>query len=69
MKRVSVNSSNIASIGYESSTQTLEVEFHSGGIYEYYNVPSHVYTALMNATSHGGYLAKNIKGHYKFSEL
>lgn len=39
MKRKSVVSGNIRSIGYEALSQTLEVEFDSGRVYEYYDVP------------------------------
>ena len=55
MDRQSVTSSNISSIGYDASSQTLEVEFKHGGIYQYYDVPQHEYEGLMNAPSHGKY--------------
>ena len=64
MKRKPLVSSNIRSIGYEQSTLTLEIEFHSGGIYQYYSVPLNVYEALMKASSHGKYFHAHIKGKY-----
>ncbi len=64
MKRIFVSSSDIASVGYDMITQTLEVEFHSGGIYQYHNVPKKVYDELTNAASHGKYFAYNIKNSY-----
>ena len=39
MDRNQVASSNIRSIGYDMQTQTLEVEFLSGWVYQYYGVP------------------------------
>ncbi|MCL2838833.1 MAG: KTSC domain-containing protein [Oscillospiraceae bacterium] len=57
-----VSSSNIYAIGYESST--LHIRFHSGGLYAYYNVPQHIYSNLMNASSHGEYFHAHIKGRY-----
>ena len=70
MERQSVNSSNIASIGYDANSQTLEVEFKSGRIYQYYNVPLSEYNGLMNASSHGQYLNQYIiKGGYSYSEI
>ena len=39
MNRKPVRSSNISSIGYDSESKTLEIEFHSGGVYQYFNVP------------------------------
>lgn len=65
MNRISVNSSNLASIGYDSNSNILEIEFNSGGIYEYYNVPESEYRNLMNADSHGKYFAANIRDNYR----
>ncbi|GAB1259867.1 KTSC domain-containing protein [Aurantivibrio plasticivorans] len=69
MDRTQVGSSNIASIGYESETETLEVEFLAGSIYQYYDVPEYVYDELMSASSHGGYLASNIRKNYAYTKL
>lgn len=67
MNMVSVQSSNISSIGYEGTT--LYVRFNSGGLYAYYNVPSTVYSGLMSAASHGSYLASHVKGHYTYEQI
>jgi len=69
MRRTPVSSTNIRSVGYDSSSQTLEVEFHNGGIYQYYGVPSSVYQGLMNASSHGSYLAQHIKDRYRYRKV
>lgn len=69
MNRQPVTSSNIASIGYDADSQTLEIEFLNGGVYQYFDVPQHVHQELMNASSHGQYLAQNIKGVYRFSKV
>lgn len=67
MNMVSVQSSNISSIGYEGTT--LYVRFNSGGLYAYYNVPSSIYSGLMSASSHGSYLASHVKGHYTYEQI
>jgi KTSC domain len=54
MDRKAVDSSMLASIGYEAKTQTLELEFNSGEEFE----------GLMNASSHGSYARNNIIGDY-----
>jgi hypothetical protein len=69
MNRQPVSSSNIASIGYDANSQTLEIEFLNGGVYQYFDIPQHVYDELMNADSHGQYLAQNIKGVYRYSKV
>lgn len=69
MKRISVNSSNLSSVGFDQNSNTLEIEFNSGGIYQYYNVPESKYLELMNAVSHGKYFAANIKNIYRFRQI
>lgn len=69
MKRQSVTSSNIASIGYDEASQTLEIEFLNGGVYQYFDVPKRVYEDMMSAGSHGQYLAQDIKGAYRYSKV
>jgi len=61
LQRFPVESSNIASIGYDPATFVLEVEFHSGGIYQYSGVPEDVYHSLMDAGAKGSYFHQNIK--------
>ena len=57
-----VRSSDIASVGYENGT--LHVRFHSGGLYEYNNVPVSLYNGLMSAASRGQYFHAHIRGRY-----
>lgn len=68
MERQTVNSSNISSIGYDEENEILEIEFKKGEIYQYFDVPYEVYDELMNAESHGKYLAANIKNVYKYEK-
>lgn len=67
MNLTPVCSTNINSIGYEENT--LYVLFNAGSLYAYHNVPYEVYNALMNAPSHGKYLANYIKGRYAYTRL
>lgn len=69
MERTAVSSSNIGAIGYEAETQTLEVEFLNGSIYQYAGVSVEEYEAMMNGDSKGKYLNANIKGRYSFTKL
>ena len=69
MERYSVASSNISSIGYDAGTETLEVEFLSGSIYQYYNVPQNMYDQLIQAGSKGRFLNTYIKNAYPYSRV
>lgn len=67
--RTTVVSSNILSVGYDDNTETLEVEFVHGGVYQYYGVPETVYRELMQAPSKGQYLNAYIKDRYPYSRV
>lgn len=70
MERQKVESSNLASIGYDAKNEILEIEFNHGGIYQYFDVPVNVYDELMNASSHGQYFDRNIKKTgYEFQKI
>ena len=51
MEREPVESSALASVGYDRDV--LEVEFVNGSVYQYVGVPVWVYEALMMAQSYG----------------
>lgn len=69
MERKPVKSSNIAAIGYDESSATLEIEFLNSSIYQYFDVPKHIYLEMMGADSQGKYLAQHIKGVYRYSKV
>jgi hypothetical protein len=70
MERQYVSSSNIASIGYDPENMVLEIEFLSGSVYQYYDVPQSIYDGLMAADSHGKFLAAYIKkGGYRYAQV
>jgi len=67
MNRKAVDSSNLRSVGYESGT--LEIAFHGGRVYQYYNVPEHIYHGLMRADSKGKYHHQHIKSCYGYKRI
>jgi hypothetical protein len=70
MNRIPVSSSDVASVGYDSEAGVLEVEFHSGGLYQYFDVPENHFFALTSGTvSVGRYLHGHIKDHYRFQRI
>lgn len=69
MERQSVESSNILSVGYKEDTQTLEVEFKGGTVYQYSDVPKTEYENLINAVSVGSYFHQNIKNNFSFNKI
>ena len=64
-----VESSSLSRLGYDSKEKVLVVEFTSGGIYAYYDVPQSVYSSLKNAESLGNYFYYSIRDNYKYEKL
>ena len=69
MDRQHVSSSDLKSMGYDKGSMTLEIEFNSGGIYQYSNVPESVYMGLMGAASKGTYFHQHIKENYRYRRI
>jgi hypothetical protein len=61
MERKRVNSSSIRSVGYDSGTQTLEVEFSNGSIIQYLRVPAEVHRRFLAAPSPTSYFRDEIE--------
>ena len=69
MERTPVFSSTILSVGYDEGTETLEIEFKNGGIYQYYNVPKTIYEQMMASDSKGKYHNLYIKKGFPYSRV
>lgn len=64
-----VNSSNVASIGYDVGDQTVYVQFLNGSTYAYKGVQEHEYENLRTAPSVGSYLNRNFKNFYPYERV
>lgn len=69
MIRQWVASSDLKSVGYEATSALLEIEFRSGGIYQYDGVPMDIYQGLMTAPSHGSFFHAYIKGRFPYRRI
>ncbi len=59
-----VESSNIAAIGYDADSKTLQVDFKTGKRYQYQNVPPETFAEFKAADSVGKYFAAQIKNEF-----
>lgn len=62
-----VTSSTIASVGYSSGT--LEIEFRSGSVYRYSDVPVEVLRGLEASESKGRYFNDAIRDRFTYRRL
>jgi hypothetical protein len=60
MERTPVQSSCVASVGYDPVTAVLEIEFKNGKVYRYQQVPRAAYRLLIQAPSIGRYVNEQI---------
>jgi KTSC domain len=64
MKREPMSSGAIKSAGYDPDKKLLEIEFNSGGIYQYEPVPQDVANAFHAAQSKGRFFREVIQSKY-----
>jgi len=69
VERQPVESTVIASIGYDAATGVLELEFHSGGVYRYFLVPPSVHRELVGAASIGQAFQSLVRDRYRTERL
>lgn len=65
MERVRVQSSSLASVGYDPRSRTLEVEFRNGGVYQYLDLPIEELRDFLTSRSLGRYLNTRIKPRFR----
>ena len=69
MQRHEVVSTSLASVGYDANARILEVEFQSGAVYHYHDVPYRVARGLARAQSIGAYFSKVIRPAYAYARV
>jgi hypothetical protein len=65
IKRVPVESTALATVGYSRRLRALEIEFRNGAIYRYLDVAPDVYEALLHARSKAQFYDQNIRRKYR----
>jgi hypothetical protein len=66
MQLVAVESTALATVGYDESRELLQVEFGGRAIYHYFGVPLTVHEGLLAASSKGCYFNQVIRGRFPF---
>jgi len=69
MNKIKANSSNLESFWYNKDKKRLTIEFWSGSIYEYADVPEQLFNELRLAESQGSYFYKNIRSNFIYKKL
>ena len=69
MRVATVESTTLATVGYDQAHQLLQLEFRSRAVYQYFSVPSTVYESLLDAPSKGRYFNETIRGRYPYRQI
>jgi hypothetical protein len=69
MERVALTSKALHSAGYDASRQVLEIEFASGRVYQYDDVPQSVFEWLLKTPSKGAYVARMVTDRYAYRDV
>jgi hypothetical protein len=69
MQRSPLQSQAVLSAGYDPATRELEIEYRTGRIYRYREVPHGVFEFLLRTPSKGGYVNRMIHGRYVYEEI
>ena len=62
-------SSNISSLSYDAASETLQVTFHHGGAYQYFDVSANTWEDFKRADSKGIFLNQQIKNQHRFVKM
>jgi hypothetical protein len=66
MRVTAVESTVLATVGYDEGPELLQLEFCGRAIYRYFGVPAAVHQTLLDAPSKGIYFNQAIRGRYPF---
>jgi hypothetical protein len=64
-----VESSCVAAMAANKENRTIDLRFHTGTTYRYFDVPDHLYGEFLKAESHGRFLNTHIRNKYQYELL
>jgi predicted XRE-type DNA-binding protein len=69
VRRKSLSSSTMRSVGYDAAAKILEIEFPDGDVYRYFEVPPEIWRAFENAPSKGLFFSGEIRDRFSFERV
>lgn len=69
LRHVVVNSTSIATIGFNQTRGVLEIQFVNGRRYRYVGVPKPIQQRFLRASSRGKFYHEFIRGQYRCTEI
>ena len=69
LERQPVKSRILRSVGYNDSTKILEIEFHTGLVYQYSGVPPKVYADFMHSDEIGKFFSEKVRTQFRTKQV
>lgn len=69
VSEIFLKSSHIVSAGYRATKRKMYIKFKGGAVYEYSNVPKHIWEDFLAAKSHGKFAHANIYHSFKYRRM
>ena len=69
MLPVQLQSTSLNAATFQEQRGYLELEFGSGAIYRYRDVPAQVYDELLRAESKGRYFNQHIRNRFRYAKI
>jgi hypothetical protein len=69
MQAITVESTVLATVGYDEARELMQVEFCGRAIYQFFGVPVVVHEGLLGAPSKGRYFNQAIRGRFPFCRI
>jgi hypothetical protein len=67
--RAELKSTTLAKAEYWARTAQLLLDFRDRSRYIYFGVPNHLFTALLQAPSHGAFFNREIRNRYAYVRI
>ncbi len=64
IETAAIASSSMSRVSYHFGKSVLQVEFHDGSVYRYFDVPIHAYRELLQADSKGTHFNHHIRNAF-----
>ena len=64
-----VTSSNLKWVSYNSRSHEMLIQFQSGAVYQYWDVPGNISQGLVQADSPGKFFNQNVRNRYNYKRV
>ncbi len=64
LESIPLQSRTLVRVAYDAQQSILQLEFHGGAIYQYFQVPASIYQELLTAESKGLYFNRSIRDQF-----